>query len=84
MIGRAMIEAGPAPDLWAPFASLAPIGTLVLRGAVSDLLTPPIIDRMRAARPGFDYCEVAEVGHAPTLTEPDAWSAIGRFLSTLD
>ena len=83
-IGRALIEAGPAPDLWEPFAALAPIPTLVLRGAISDLLTAPIVDRMRGARPGFDYCEVADVGHAPTLTEPDAWAAISRFISGID
>ncbi len=83
-IGRALLEAGPAPDLWAPFAALKPIPTLVLRGAISDLLTPPIIEKMREARPGFDYCEVANVGHAPTLTEPDAWRAISSFISRLD
>ena len=83
-IGRALIEAGPAPDLWRPFEALAPIPTLILRGAISDLLTPPIIEKMRAARPGFSYCEVAGVGHAPTLTEPDAWSAISAFLQTFD
>ncbi|MEK7266655.1 MAG: alpha/beta hydrolase [Pseudomonadota bacterium] len=83
-IGRALLEAGPAPDLWAPFAALGPISTLVLRGAISDLLTPSIIDKMRAARPGFDYCEVENVGHAPTLTEPDAWASIRQFISRID
>lgn len=84
MIGRAVLEAGPAPDLWAPFAALAPIPTLVVRGALSDLLTAPIIDKMRAVRSGFDYCEVENVGHAPTLTEPDALRAIEKFLATID
>lgn len=83
-IGRALLESGPAPDLWAPFAALAPIRTLVLRGALSDLLTAPIIEKMRAARPGFDYCEVANVGHAPTLTEPDAFAAIRGLLDEID
>lgn len=83
-IGRAILEAGPAPDLWAPFAALNSIPTLIVRGAVSDLLTPPIVEKMRGARPGFEYCEVANVGHAPTLTEPDAWKAIAAFLSRLD
>lgn len=82
-IGRALLEAGPAPDLWAPFAASAAIPTLIVRGAISDLLTPPIIDKMRAARPGFDYCEVADVGHAPTLTEPDAWAAIRDFIARI-
>ncbi|OFX04892.1 MAG: hypothetical protein A3E78_05745 [Alphaproteobacteria bacterium RIFCSPHIGHO2_12_FULL_63_12] len=83
-IGKALLEAGPAPDLWEPFAALKTIPTLILRGAISDLLSVPIVDRMRAARPGFDYCEVAGVGHAPTLTEPDAWRAIQRFISQID
>ncbi|MCB2097462.1 MAG: alpha/beta hydrolase [Parvularculaceae bacterium] len=83
-IGRAIIEAGPAPDLWAPFAATRPFPMLILRGAISDLLTPPIIEKMRAARPGFDYAEVANVGHAPTLTEPDAWNAISAFLAKVD
>lgn len=80
-IGRAMAEVGPAPDLWPVFSSLASIPTLIVRGAISDLLTAPIIDKMRAALPAFDYCEVEGVGHAPTLTEPDALAPILRFLS---
>lgn len=82
-IGRAMLEAGPAADLWAPFAALASIETLILRGAISDLLTPPIVAKMREARPGFDYCEVADVGHAPTLAEPDGLRAIVTFLEKI-
>ncbi len=84
MIGRALIEAGPAPDLWGPFASLASIETLIVRGAISDLLTPPIVEKMRSVLPNFDYCEVENVGHAPMLTEPEAWRAIGRFLDRID
>lgn len=79
-IGRALLEVGPAPDLWAPFAAMRLIPTLIVRGAISDLLTPPIIDKMRGANPDFAYCEVAGVGHAPTLTEPDALAAITPFL----
>lgn len=80
-IGRALLEAGPAPDLWGPFKALSSVPTMIVRGAISDLLTPPIIDKMRAARPGFDYCEVADVGHAPTLTEDDALPAIKAFIT---
>lgn len=83
-IGRAILEAGPAPELWPAFAALAPIPTLIVRGALSDLLTGPIVEKMRAALPGVEYCEVAGVGHAPTLTEPDAWASISAFLSRLD
>ena len=83
-IGKALLEVGPAPDLWGPFASLSAIPTLVVRGAISDLLTPPIIEKMRSANPSFSYCEVAGVGHAPTLTEPDAIDAIRPFLEARD
>ncbi len=83
-IGKAILEVGPAPDLWGPFATMAPIPTLIVRGAISDLLTPPIIDKMRGVHRDFAYCEVAGVGHAPTLTEPDAWTAIKQFLEAAD
>ncbi len=81
-IGKALMEVGPAPDLWAPFAAMAATPTLIVRGAISDLLTPPIIEKMRAANPDFAYCEVENVGHAPTLTEPGAAAAIRPFLQS--
>ncbi len=83
-IARALIENGPAPDLWPAFESLKTKPTLLIRGEISDLLTPPIVDRMRAVHPYFDYAEVARVGHAPMLTEPAAWAAIEAFLGRID
>ncbi len=83
-IGKALAEVGPAPDLWAPFASLKDKPTLVIRGAISDLLSPEIVAKMRNFHPSFDYAEVPNVGHAPMLTEPAAWSAIQEFLAGLD
>ena len=79
-IARALAELGPAPDLWPAFASLKDTPTLVVRGVLSDLLTPPIIDKMRGAHPNFDLAEVPRVGHAPMLTEPAAWAEIESFL----
>lgn len=83
-IGRALAETGPLDDLWPAFASLKTKPTLVIRGAISDLLTPEIVARMRAAHAGFAFCEVANTGHAPTLAEPAAVAAISRFLASLD
>jgi pimeloyl-ACP methyl ester carboxylesterase len=82
-IGLALAEVGAAPDLWAPWASLKGKPTLLIRGAISDLLSPEIVAKMRAAHPNFDYAEVPNVGHAPTLTEPEAWDAIEMFLSQI-
>jgi pimeloyl-ACP methyl ester carboxylesterase len=54
--------------------------TLLLRGALSDLISADIADRMRRAAPGMEIVEVPRVGHAPMLTEPAAREAIERFL----
>lgn len=83
-IGAALREAGPAPDLWSAFNSLKDTPTLVIRGVLSDLLTPAIVEKMRIVRPGLAYCEVPGVGHAPLLTEPAALGAIRDFLAGLD
>lgn len=83
-IGKALTEVGPAPDLWAPFESLKNKPTLIIRGGISDLLSPEIIEKMRAVHPNFDYAEIPNVGHAPMLTEPAAWDAIKKFLHNLD
>ena len=73
---------GPAPDLWPFFAGLANgRPTLLVRGGISDLIDADIAGRMRAAAPAMAYAEVAEVGHAPMLTEPEARAALERFLA---
>jgi len=83
-IARAFGEVGPAPDLWPGFKAMAAIPTLMIRGAISDLITPAIVASMREAHPDFDYAEVPNVGHAPLLTETEAWTAIETFLSKID
>lgn len=83
-VGKALLEVGPAPDLWKPFESLKGTPTLIIRGAISDLLSPEIINKMRAVHPSFAYAEVPNVGHAPMLTEPAACDAIDQFISKLD
>ena len=73
---------GPAPDLWPLFAGLtANRPTLLVRGGISDLLDEAIAGRMRQAAPAMAYAEVADVGHAPMLTEPEAQAALAEFLS---
>jgi len=57
--------------------------TLLVRGALSDLVTRDIADRMKRSAPGMKVAVVPEVGHAPMLTEPEAASAIDEFLSSV-
>ncbi|MEO1252147.1 MAG: alpha/beta hydrolase [Pseudomonadota bacterium] len=83
-IARALAELGPAPNLWPAFDALGDTPTLIVRGETSDLLTPAIVERMRARHQGFDYVETPGVGHAPMLTESAAWGALKAFLDRLD
>jgi pimeloyl-ACP methyl ester carboxylesterase len=71
----------PAVDLWPMFKGLASGRPLhAIRGATSDLLSPGIAARMREAAPDMAYVEVAGVGHAPMLDEPEALAAIDALL----
>ena len=45
--------------------------TLLVRGALSDLLEAEQAEWMRKAAPELQYAEVPNVGHAPILTEPE-------------
>ncbi|MCA1856532.1 alpha/beta hydrolase [Massilia oculi] len=57
--------------------------TLLVRGALSDLVETEQAEWMRKAAPELHYVEVPDVGHAPMLTEPEALEAIRAFLSKL-
>jgi pimeloyl-ACP methyl ester carboxylesterase len=57
--------------------------TLLVRGALSDLVEPHQAAWMRRAAPSMQYTEVPNVGHAPMLTEPEALDAIRQFLNQL-
>lgn len=71
----------PPPDMWPLFRALTtgrPV--LLIRGGLSDLIDEAIAAKMREAAPDMAYAEVPRVGHAPMLTEPQAWEAIQSFL----
>jgi len=65
-------------DRWNGLAAGRPV--LLLRGALSDLLTADDAARMVVDHAQVRLCEVSNVGHAPMLDEPDALAAIGQFL----
>ena len=75
-------EPPPALDLWPFFKGLAAGPLTTIRGETSDLLSPDIARRMREAAPNMAYAEVAGVGHAPMLDEPEALAAIDALLET--
>jgi pimeloyl-ACP methyl ester carboxylesterase len=83
-IGEAVRTAGPGGDLWAVFGGLAAIPTAVLRGALSDLLSPATVAKMVAAKPDLVTVEVPERGHAPLLDEPVSVAAIEALIARVE
>ncbi|HKF71605.1 MAG TPA: alpha/beta hydrolase [Stellaceae bacterium] len=71
------------PDLWTMFRGLGRIPTLAFRGALSDVLTEDVFRRMALEKPDLVCVTVPDTGHTPSLTEPQATSALDAFLQRL-
>lgn len=54
--------------------------TMVIRGEHSDLLTRETLAQMAARGPGAKTVELAGIGHAPTLMQPDQIALVRAFL----
>jgi pimeloyl-ACP methyl ester carboxylesterase len=67
-------------DLWPAFRALAGIPSLVVHGEISDLLSADTVARMKAEVPSMESVTIPNVGHAPTLDEPEAQAAIDALL----
>jgi pimeloyl-ACP methyl ester carboxylesterase len=65
--------------LWAAYDSLR-CPTLLLRGAESDLLTRATAQAMTQRGPRAQLREIAGVGHAPMLVQPDQVALVREFL----
>lgn len=69
------------PDLWPVWDAMSNIPVLAIRGALSDLLSPEILEQMAARHKGdFTAVTVPNRGHAPILDEPEALSSILTFV----
>ena len=66
-------------ELW-PLWDAIRCPTLVLRGALSDLLTRDTCDRMTGRGPKAKVVEIDGVGHAPTLMHDDQIRIVRDFL----
>ncbi len=87
---RVVRTAGPwlvrllRPLLWHSFRRLARgRPTLLLRGALSDVLERELVERMVRAVPSLTVAEIPDVGHAPDLSEAAARAAVAAFLDTV-
>lgn len=72
------------PDLWALWRGLARVPTLAIRGQRSPLLSAEAFRSMAEGHSCLTRLEVAGLGHAPSLEEPEALDALETFLAELD
>lgn len=71
-----------SPLVWGLFRKLATgVPTLLVRGAISDVLDSETAAKMQRQAPTMTYVEVDNVGHAPMLSEPQAKAALTRFFA---
>jgi pimeloyl-ACP methyl ester carboxylesterase len=54
---------------------------LVIRGALSDLLSAATVERMAREKPDLEQLTIANRGHVPLLDEPECLEAIDAFLT---
>ncbi len=73
-----------AVDLWPAFQALDGRPVLLLRGALSDILTAATLKKMSGKLSDCEAVTVPKVGHAPMLSEPKAMAAIDRLLTRVE
>lgn len=73
-------EESSPPNLWPVYAQLTALPILVIRGAMSDILSAATVERMAREKPDLQQLTVENRGHAPLLNEPECIAAIDNFL----
>lgn len=69
------------PNIWPLWDMLGPLPVLLVRGALTDLLSPATVAQMASRHSGpFVTVEVPLRGHAPLLDEPAVLAALEPFL----
>jgi pimeloyl-ACP methyl ester carboxylesterase len=71
----------PLPPMWDQFDALAGVPVLVIRGALSDILSAETVARMKEHHPTMEVIEVADQGHVPLLGGDDLINAILDFVA---
>lgn len=68
-----------AGELWWGALESLRCPMLLIRGALSDVLSRATADEMTRRQPGLVRAEVPDMGHAPMLSEAEAVEALDRF-----
>ncbi len=74
----------PVPTLWPQFDALAQMPMMLVRGALTDLLSTATVAAMRARRRKLEVIDVPDQGHAPMLDTPDLIKRIADFARACD
>ena len=74
-------ETASPVDMTQLFQAFGDKPVLSVRGIISDLLSADTVAYMRELKPDLITIDVADVGHAPILDEPQAWDALLDFLA---
>jgi pimeloyl-ACP methyl ester carboxylesterase len=72
------------PNLWLAYEGLRDVPMLLVRGELSDLLSPDTVKQMAVRNPKMRSITVPRVGHAPTLDEPPVREAIHALLDGVE
>ena len=79
-IAQALRGNGAPPPLWGAFGAFAHVPVMLVRGALSELLSAATAARMQRERPDMEFVGVPGCGHCPTLEEPLVAATLDRFL----
>ncbi len=74
---------GAHVDMWPAVDALAGTPVLIIRGALSDMLSAATAQAMAARIGSAELVTIPGVGHAPTLDEPEAIAAVDRLLERI-
>ncbi|WP_341991076.1 alpha/beta hydrolase [Azorhizobium sp. AG788] len=70
----------PQPNMWPGFDALGQVPAMVVRGALSDVLSAATVAQMAEHHPGLVIHEVPDQGHAPLLWDEVSQQAIIGFI----
>ncbi len=83
-IGAGVTTGGVIANLWPLFDAIPPKPMLVIRGETSDILSVATVNEMARRMPNMTALTIANRGHAPTLSESAARTALRSFLANVE
>lgn len=80
----AAMPVDPPPEPWRFLDGFTDLPVLLVRGALSDILSEATATEMARLLPGLELATVPGIGHPPMLDEEPAPAAIDRLLAKAD